>query len=641
MTEVETFARQWGFLPTRFLVMNSMQEVNAFTRTIAETGKWQGTAIEGFVVRTRMPSDQDPVEAAEPSKALVAPPYAKGQTWFYKIKFDEPYLMYRDWRELTRKMLFDKEAFETDPRAHQAKRPEPPNVKKKRPETQLFVQWCYEQMHGSADGTVPARPDLFEGLSQNAGIIRLRQLFIEYMSTEGGQVMMKQWKDPEAPSNLRKGEEPFTRTLIVPVAIPGCGKTALGVALTSLFKCIYHTQSDDVQTKRTGPTFLRNIAKALDDHDVVYADRNNHQYKHRDEIVKCALDWEATASANRIGNAKSGKKRKEVTPAVGQDKSNARRVRLIALVWPIEDLPLNFVHHLCCDRVVERGINHQSLRFEQGTEHEQVLWHFLQTRQEFHGASEAAGEEVGGGDQAFHKVIQLDIRLTLDEMVHLVAQQLSDLLSLPLPSQEDIMQATEQARQYRVSVKKESKGIVGAPVRYYGLSVEVDVANALQPLVEDDAQAKSALDRLVSANRVNPRPHVTLVHNSELQSDSDNSVAATTAQKQAQKRWDCYSSLHQHARTAPQFTMQVDCLAWDDRAMSLGVSHVFNEDHAIFDSLQGAEWRPHITVGTFHEDVRPYEGNRVLREADVGSSQVSCIRFKEPLSVVGRLRGLT
>jgi len=44
------------------------------------------------------------------------------------------------------------------------------------------------------------------------------------------------------------------------------------VALSKLFD-FGHTQSDDVTTKKTAPTFLKNIAGLLQKKDVVYADR--------------------------------------------------------------------------------------------------------------------------------------------------------------------------------------------------------------------------------------------------------------------------------------------------------------------------------------------------------------------------------
>jgi tRNA ligase len=62
------------------------------------------------------------------------------------------------------------------------------------------------------------------------------------------------------------------KTILVPCAVPGCGKTLVGLALAKLYG-FGHTQSDDVTAKRSAPTFLKNIEKLLKTNDVVYADR--------------------------------------------------------------------------------------------------------------------------------------------------------------------------------------------------------------------------------------------------------------------------------------------------------------------------------------------------------------------------------
>lgn len=50
------------------------------------------------------------------------------------------------------------------------------------------------------------------------------------------------------------------------------GKTVVGLALTRLF-AFGHTQSDDVQAKKTAPIFEKNIATLVKSHKIVYADR--------------------------------------------------------------------------------------------------------------------------------------------------------------------------------------------------------------------------------------------------------------------------------------------------------------------------------------------------------------------------------
>lgn len=46
----------------------------------------------------------------------------------------------------------------------------------------------------------------------------------------------------------------------------------MSLALAHLFGW-GHTQSDDVQAKKAGPVFVKNVVSLLHDHDVVIADR--------------------------------------------------------------------------------------------------------------------------------------------------------------------------------------------------------------------------------------------------------------------------------------------------------------------------------------------------------------------------------
>jgi len=53
------------------------------------------------------------------------------------------------------------------------------------------------------------------------------------------------------------------------------GKTAVSTALAFLFG-FGHAQSDDVQAKKAGPAFIRNVLGLLKNHDVVIADKYGH-----------------------------------------------------------------------------------------------------------------------------------------------------------------------------------------------------------------------------------------------------------------------------------------------------------------------------------------------------------------------------
>lgn len=671
MTDVDDFARTWGFIPTRWLEMRTLDEVDQFTSKVAETGSWQGTAIEGFVVRTSMPKEIDTMK--KKMNGVVAPPYASGQTWFYKVKFDEPYLMYRDWRELTKRMLKDKNDWEakngnfetikqsegastansaeevvgSQPKSKNAQKkearklsrqqqsarqetdktrfaiPEPPQTRSKRPETKLYVQWCHSKMYGQN-----ADLSLFATFNENKGIIALRERFIKYMSTQEGRLKLdaisggtkKKSAGTESSSSLdaeRKGRIsslPFDKTLLVPVAVPGCGKTALAVALQHLFD-IGHTQSDDVQTKKTAPAFLKNINAELQKQDVVFADRNNHLLKHRDEIVQSVQEWQ---------------------------QRSGHRVRLVALAWSLDALPLNAIHRICSDRLVARGENHQILRVEKDKktrEHEVILWRFLKDLKAFRSAEKGAGNE-GYGDEAFDETITLDVNAPLDETIQSAARKISTILGKPLPHDDQLKVAVEKATEYRVTLKKEAKTTTKTnPIRYYAIAVEANISDTLNPLLMECEGAKAALMSLEALNRVVERPHVTLVHNSALQREGEEGQTARA-------RWDLFEgSCSQEAPV--EFELKIDCLAWDEKAMAMGVSDAYpikgNLERNVFDAVQArnGSWRPHITVGTFHEDIRPYEANRVLLDADAGKASVGRLAFpRGALIVRGRLAGL-
>lgn len=100
---VESFAKEWGFIPTKSFDLESAQKVKEFTDSCGLTGSWNGEPLEGFVVRAHLKRDGENKGTA-PGKS-DRPPYPPGSSFFFKVKFDEPYMMYRDWREITRSYL--------------------------------------------------------------------------------------------------------------------------------------------------------------------------------------------------------------------------------------------------------------------------------------------------------------------------------------------------------------------------------------------------------------------------------------------------------------------------------------------------------------------------------------------------------
>jgi tRNA ligase len=268
---VDAFAAEWGFIQTASITLDSIAAVESFTSNCAKTGQWNGEAVEGFVVRTHVTK---PPRGKGNRKSVEEPPYEAGSSFFFKVKFDEPYMMYRDWRELTKMILSSKGNASLSVRKL-------PKAKLKRPETQVYVKWVLEEI-GRDRG-------LFEQYTKGKGIIETRERFLQWMETDEGIELLEKAKKGKLSLGYDAGKS-FGKTIILPIAVPGCGtlfpymsvvlpcscavpgKTSVAVALAHVFG-FAHTQSDDVQAKKAAPKFLKNVTTLLHKNDVVIADK--------------------------------------------------------------------------------------------------------------------------------------------------------------------------------------------------------------------------------------------------------------------------------------------------------------------------------------------------------------------------------
>lgn len=145
----------------------------------------------------------------------------------------------------------------------------------KRPETRLYDYWVRTAIVDKAN--------LFSGYQHSHGIIASRQEFLTWMASPEGQSRLSKEKGERSRSlspvqHSVASSKTKAKTIIVPVAIPGCGKTSVAIALAHLFG-FGHTQSDDVITKgkktKTAPIFESNVRDLLQGNgfDVVIADK--------------------------------------------------------------------------------------------------------------------------------------------------------------------------------------------------------------------------------------------------------------------------------------------------------------------------------------------------------------------------------
>ena len=164
-----------------------------------------------------------------------------------------------------------------------------PKSKMKRTETKVYVNWVIEEIRKDRAS--------FDGFAKGKGVIATREKFLKFLETEQGMEALAGMKDEKEKDAPGAATDKPTKTIIVPVAIPGCGeffffifsfrifcvlifsyktgKTSVSVALTHIFG-FGHTQSDDIQNrgKKSGaPLFIKSVVDLLHKHDVVIADK--------------------------------------------------------------------------------------------------------------------------------------------------------------------------------------------------------------------------------------------------------------------------------------------------------------------------------------------------------------------------------
>ncbi|ESK94190.1 rna ligase [Moniliophthora roreri MCA 2997] len=574
---VDEFAEEWGFIRTKTVTLNSIAEVQEFTAQVAEAQHWEGEAVEGFVVRTHV---TEPPDGRGTSQNNSASPYAPGSSFFFKVKFDEPYMMYRDWREVTKSLLSQKGGLSETTL---------PRNKMKCRETQLYVRWVI--------GEIRRDRKQFDGYTKGKGIIATRERFLKWLETREGKADLAAVEDgDDASIGLPRNKE-FGKTIIVPVAIPGCGKTTVAVALSHIFG-FGHTQSDDVQAKKPAPVFLKNVTQELKTHDVVIADKNNHLKQHRTQLRDIAITMSPPA-------------------------------RLLALNWAL-DKPQSTIHRVCGDRVLLRGDNHQTLRADVtlGKSHESVLWQFINSTEEL------TGSEVDD-------IIDMDLEEDLGKAVQRAVDGICDILKLDKPSSDKIQEGIDVALGYKVKTRTKRdettpKEKTRSP-RYYALLPEIQVEKVLEKTLGSSDDTHALWTHLKENDRITKRSHVTLVHEKSLPGQIE--------------LWERSAALHQ-MNVPPMFELKLGSVVWNERIMAISVDDVkFVEEESNPDAAQGgaefvsklsddARRGLHITVGTRDSSVPPVEAKDLVERWRKGDTiDVYSVPVEETV-VKGRIKGL-
>lgn len=598
-SSIEQFASQFGFHTTPYVIKETLPELRSFLEGCAETGSWNGVEVEGFVIRSKA------------QKSPTTPPF----DFFFKYKFEEPYLMYRQWREISRAYLSGKSRDQIRINKHQA------------------ISNRY------LDFVIPlfnTDPDLRVAYNESHGIISLREKFLKTLGKSGSDILQEE----EEESNVSSQEPHPNKYVLIPVSTVGCGKTTVAVALSQLFPKWGHFQNDDITSGPKPQKLVQYCVDYLKVEDVVFVDRNNHQFRERAQLFADFPKLTKFVSPNYIYICLN------FNPFSSQDNKT----------W-----------NLTSSRVLKRGDNHQSI-YASSDASSKVMGILSGFKSRYQPVVTSKSP-----DDQFDFVIDLDStkenssRVNLEIIVTKLHEQYPELVPTKF-SKSELDAAYQYALEYKPKKsgpskayqdKEKEKAAKPKKPSYFGVAIDF----APQPASEISQQSQliSLIDRffksnpqlkcpvwpkLKQANRVQQAFHVTLVHVKQ-------SSLKSPTQPAAKELYDKYHELYKSTLTASSkveegssdgFTtvksassakkakshpvalnvtvdVKLKSLAWNNELLVLEAELLESSTNTTTSpSVVCLNRVPHITIGTINSSIPAVRAGEALAAAAAPSS---------------------
>ena len=467
---VQAFGDAWGFRKVGLMVMDDIHKVKKFLEEVAETGAHEGRDVEGFVIRCKM------------TDTLENPQF---YDWFFKFKFEEPYLMYRQWRECTKALIAGR----------------PPKFRKHILITEEYLLYARKRL--------AADPNLGAKYNQNHGIIALRDDFLNFKNLKGADAANMEDDVEVAAQTEVTGE-----VILCPIATIGCGKTTLALALAHLFNW-GHVQNDNISGKGRPPRFTKAVLGELTEHAAVFADRNNAQ-RHE---------------------------RKQLLTDVKQLQSSAK---IVCLNFRHDEGSIDEIRRITQERVLARGDNHQTIHAaSQKDKFLEVMEGFIgrYERCNPHAPPDNRFDHVINLDPTAGS--RKNLETTIEELQKLypnlikeipMAAQLDEAMDKALGYQpgfkHTIASHGKKDNKQQLTVQPQPKKIRKPQLEYMGVIVPAAHINAIldKAFQTQDASTSKFFNQLKQTRRVQPKFHVTLMHRA--------------ASKQNPELWQRYAALH-------------------------------------------------------------------------------------------------
>ena len=595
---VAKFAEEWGFKQVMYVLQDDIEKVKTFLEGVGETGNYAGRDTEGFVIRCQARENPD----------------APWHDWFFKYKFEEPYLMYRQWREVTKSVIAGK----------------PPRFNKHKKITEEYLAYARRQL--------AQNPSLGKAFNQNHGIIAMRDGFLQEKGVRGSDIIRAE--------DAGEQSDAVTRNVVLcPAATIGCGKTTVAIALTKLFNW-GHEQNDNIQGKGNRPQrFVQACLNSLSLYPAMIADRNNHQKRERQQLIE---DLRRTDPD----------------------------VKIVCLHWVHDRNDYNEIRKAMHKRVLSRGDNHQTIQAASNQEEIiGVMDGFLRRfepvdpkRSPDDGFDLLIDLEVAADSR---QNLQTIIEVLHDHFPQLFAMPSEDEMDTAINYAMDEYRpdikhdlsgpgskSKENKRAAKKDAKKTSREVSSGNgdaatskkeprIEYFCASVPTERVKAILSAVfsSETAETQKMYKQLQGTNRLQPSFHVTLMHRA-------NSSQDPAYWKELDQAWSDASQQRSQLLDPPAATggtdggvtlgtakVLLENVVWDDRLMAIAVTLVSTDAAK---SYHTTNKHAHITVGTAADGIKPKESNDLLASwsTESKSDSIRSVKIRGHVVLDGIVKGI-
>lgn len=568
ISQVKEFAQQWGFKVVKSFAIDTFDNLVSFLTDVEKLGTWEGREIEGFVIRCSRRSKQ------------------AYQDYFFKFKFEQPYLLYRNFREVTKQILSDNNH-------------KPVNEILKRFKTEKYIIAKYIEF---IKEYFEDRPDKREEYLNGYGIIELRKLFLKSLGLSEISGMNLLDINEEIASSTDQGKS-CNKYVVIPIATIGCGKTTIAYTLKELFDW-GHVQNDNISNNKQKNQLVKMSLESLESKPLVIVDRNNHQKRERKQLFDQFYELKV------------------------EYLSSNDNLTFIGLNFLPNDLEINDdeIDRITSERIDKRGDNHQSIKNDSDPLLvKKIMRGFISRFQPV--------DKSNPPDNEFDLIIDVDFRNDTFASVKHVLEQLNancpDLMlqlgASDVPEDDKIRAAITTALNYKPTFTKtfgsNQRGNNSAFVRglqtqkkkkpdYFGVSANHE---SIVAMLQQYCSNNDLWKLLNSIERVQEEFHITLAHISSLKVDGG-------------KPWEALCTLLKAKKKQPESSFYFPGpYKADFKVKQIIVSDVvifLTVDIVRFYSDQEDEEKPievpvlnkylHITIGTFRPEIKPFVSNVIL-----------------------------